>query len=362
MPNLLQELNLDASFLANTTSAVQLGFVLGTLVFAVLAIADRYKPSRVFFISAILAAIVNLGINLQQLTGREIILIRFCTGFFLAGIYPVGMKIAADHFKEKLGKSLGYLVGALVLGTALPHFIKNYTFQLPWQTVLMTTSFLSVIGGTAMLVIVPSGQSRITAQKMKFTAFLDGFQNPYFRASALGYFGHMWELYTFWAFVPIMLATYNSINLTDINIPLFSFLIIAIGAPACMISGWLSQTIGAKKLARFALFQSSICCLVSPFFMNNESPVAFLFFLFCWSFFVIADSPMFSSLVAKNAPESSRGSALTIVNCIGFTITIISIQIIQWLSYRINHQFLYLTLAIGPILGLLAFSRYREIE
>ncbi len=359
MPNLISDLKLSVDFLGDATAAVQFGFVIGTLCYAVLAMADRFPPTYVFFASALLAAICNLGIVLHDITANEIRFYRCCTGFFLAGIYPVGMKIAADHFKEKLGKSLGFLVGALVLGTSLPHLIKGFTHQLPWQTVIKLTSLLSLLGGTAMLVLVKDGAHRRGFQKLKFTAFLAGFRNPNFRASALGYFGHMWELYTFWAFVPVMIVAYNRINEATLNVPLFSFLIIAFGAPACVISGLMSEQFGAQRVASFALLQSCICCIISPFFLTNESPIAFLFFLFCWSFFVIADSPLFSSLIAKYAPETSKGAALTIVNCIGFTITIISIQTIQWLSHSIESQFLYISLAIGPILGLIALGKHQ---
>ena len=355
--DIISDLNLEATFLASATSAVQLGFIIGTLFYAVFAIADRISPSKVFFVSAVLAAIFNLGIVLNDIDANEILLFRFLTGFFLAGIYPVGMKIAADYYDTKLGKSLGFLVGALVLGTAFPHLLKAYTIGLPWKYVLYTTSTLSLMGGLAILLIVPDGPFRKKGQKLQLSAFLKGFKNQNFRAAAFGYFGHMWELYTFWAFVPVILTTYNQMHPTaTINVPFFSFLIIGFGGIACVISGLLSQRFGAKKLALIWLLLSGLCCLTSPLFLTSSS-ILLLLFLFFWGFVVIADSPLLSTLVAQNAPIETKGTSLTIVNCIGFSITIISIQCVNFFVEKINYPYLYMILAIGPILGVVALYK-----
>jgi MFS family permease len=354
MPDLIQEMGVAPQFLAQATSAVQLGFVAGTLVFALLALSDRFSATKVYFASAIVAAAFNLGLLFTLISPDTIFALRFGTGFFLAGIYPVGMKIAAEHFKEKLGAVLGWLVGALVLGTAFPHLIKSFTHALPWQWVFASTSALAILGGLFMFLLVKSNQPAAMPSSLKFNAFLEGFRLPAFRSAAFGYFGHMWELYSFWAFLPWILQAWNQFSGQQLNIPLVAFLVIALGLPACVISGQLSLKYGAKLIATIALACSGICCLISPLFLQQSSPIVFLGFLFFWSMMVIADSPLFSSLVAKHAPSQSRGSALTIVNCIGFTITIISIFTIQQLSVLVAPRFLYLVLAIGPILGLTA--------
>lgn len=352
---IVKDLHLDQDFLANLTSAIQLGFISSTLFFAILSISDRFSPSIVFFVSAMFAAFFNVCITIEGIGSKEILLLRLLTGFCLAGIYPVGMKIVSDHYKDGLGKSLGFLVGALVLGTAFPHVVKNSIGGLSWKYVVYATTLLSIIGGLCILLFVPNGPFRKAAQKINLTGFIRGFSRPNFRAASFGYFGHMWELYTFWAFVPAMLTVYNDSHPElDLNVSLLSFLIIASGSIACAVSGFLSEYFGAKKIATIALCLSCLCCVVSPLFLSSDSAAVLITFLVVWGLVVIADSPLFSTLVAQNAPEESRGTSLTIVNCIGFSITIVSIQFISEMAHRIDSRYVYMLLAIGPAFGLVA--------
>jgi MFS family permease len=357
LPDIIKNFSVAPGFLANLTSAVQFGFIAGTFIFALLTIADRFSPSVVFFSCSIIAALFNLAITTPGISSAVLLLFRFFTGFFLAGIYPVGMKIASDYFQKGLGKSLGFLVGALVAGTAFPHLLKSLSTQLPWKYVIITISALSVAGGLTMLLFVKDGPFRKPGQQLKFNAFIKGFSNKNFSAAAVGYFGHMWELYTFWAFVPVILSTHKNYYHTEMNVPLFSFLIIGCGAFACVASGLLSQQYGAKKIATIALSLSCLCCLSSPLFLLHSSSAVLISFMFFWGLVVIADSPLFSTLVAQNVAEESRGTSLTMVNCIGFSITIISIQVLKLLLDIIPAQYLYLILAAGPVAGLIALIR-----
>ena len=361
MSDLVINFGLTESAIGHLTSAVQFGFILGTLVFAVLAIADRFSPSKVFLISALLGAVCNLGILWEGNTLTTMLSIRFLTGFFLAGIYPVGMKIAADYFDKGLGKSLGFLVGALVIGTAFPHLLKGLTNSFPWKLVILTTSSLAVLGGLMISLFVPDGPYRKQSQGINLSAFFGIFRNQNLRSAAFGYFGHMWELYAFWAFTPLMLKTYSDLHPeTTFNIPILSFLIIGIGGLACILSGYLSQTFGAKRIAFISLLLSCTCCLVFPFLFIVQSATLFIAFLLFWGMVVVADSPLLSTLVAQNAPAEIKGTALTIVNSIGFAITIISIQLISGLKTVTDTNYIYICLAIGPILGLLALSKKME--
>ncbi|MBT8223093.1 MAG: MFS transporter [Eudoraea sp.] len=357
MQDLLEVFSLNASALGNLTSAVQFGFISGTLLFAFLTVADRFSPSRVFLVSALLGGLFNLGMAWEGNTYFSLFLLRFLTGFFLAGIYPVGMKIAADYYDKGLGKSLGYLVGALVLGTAFPHLIKSFGQELPWRLVVYTTSTLAAVGGLMMFLLVPNGPYRKRSERPDFSAFYHVFKKPEFRSAAFGYFGHMWELYAFWAFVPVMLAFYKSVNPgAQFHVSFLSFLIIAVGGLSCVIGGYLSLKWGPKRIAFISLLSSCLCCLISPLIFLMNSEILLLAFLLFWGMVVIADSPLFSTLVAKNAMAKNKGTALTIVNCLGFAITIVSIQLLTALIEIIPGEFLYLPLALGPILGLWALS------
>ncbi|QPH37677.1 MFS transporter [Pedobacter endophyticus] len=355
LPDIIKLFPAEPNLLANLTSMVQFGFISGTLVFAVLAISDLFSPSKVFFTCGLIAAAFNLAVCIPFNDVHMLLLFRFLTGFMLAGIYPVGMKIASDYFKDGLGKSLGFLVGALVFGTAFPHLLKTFTGYFPWQYVIYATSALSFAGAICIRLLVPNGPHRVAGQKFKFNSCLDGFKNVQFRSAAFGYFGHMWELYTFWAFLPSMLLFYNSTHpFAALNIPLFSFLVIASGGLSCMLGGLLSQKYGTKNIAAIALSLSGLCCLLSPIFLFTSSAFFFLAFLFLWGLSGTADSPLFSSLVARHAPEALRGTSLTLVNCIGFAITIVSIQVINLLAKEINSRYIYMILAIGPVFGILA--------
>ncbi len=361
MTDLVSNFNLEDSALGHLTSAVQFGFISGTFIFALLTVADRFPPSRVFFISAIIGSLFNLGIILENNELVSLLTLRFLTGFFLAGIYPIGMKIAADYYEKGLGKSLGFLVGALVLGTAFPHFLNGFTIALPWRSVLIITSCLAALGGLLMLLFVPNGPYRKLSQKLDLSALFIVFKNRDFRSAAFGYFGHMWELYAFWAFIPMILSTYTSLYpKVHLNIPLLTFLIIGIGGLTCVLGGYLSQIIGTKRTATLALLLSCACCIVSPLFFLIDSGQVFIGFMIFWGIVVITDSPLFSTLVAQNALAESKGTALTIVNCVGFSITIISIQLLNILKDSMNPTIIYTILALGPILSLLAMYKKNE--
>ncbi|WP_299665208.1 MFS transporter [uncultured Polaribacter sp.] len=359
--DLIVNFNLSSNALQNLTSAVQFGFIVGTLLFALFTIVDRFSPSKVFFICAILGALFNSCLILERNTLSSLVLLRFLTGFFLAGIYPVGMKIATDYYQKGLGRSLGFLVGALVLGTALPHLLKDIMPSFSWKNIILFISILAIFGGFLLFLLVPNGPYRKKGTSLDFSISYKVFKNTTFRKAAFGYFGHMWELYTFWAFVPIFLKIYDDLYASvHFNIPLLSFLIIGIGSISCVLGSYLAARFGTKKIAFSSLLLSCICCLASPFFFMIENEIIFMLFLLFWGMVVIADSPLFSTLVAQNAPEKDKGTALTIVNCIGFSITIISIQIISQLYNLTNSNFVFLMLAIGPILGLIAL-REKEL-
>lgn len=360
-PSLISEFSLPENSLGHIASVVQFGFISGTLFYALFNLADRFSPSFVFMVSALIAGCFNLLMVAFDQTFLSILGLRFLTGFFLAGIYPVGMKIASDHY-QRLGRALGFLVGALVLGTALPHLIKGSLGALPWQWLSYITTSLAVFGGLILYLLVPNGPYHTPAQKLQLGAFFKVFSNLTFRKAAFGYFGHMWELYAFWAFVPVLLTFYQSIHSDfSFDISIWSFVIIGIGSLGCIAGGLLSENWGTLPTAKIALGISGVCCLLSPLVIRQDSFALLILFLLIWGLAVIADSPLFSTLVAQNAPVEIKGTALTIVNSIGFAITIVSIQFITLLMDHIAMSNLFLVLAVGPVAGLLILSNGRRV-
>ncbi len=350
--DLQREWGLSPEALGYVTSAVQLGFISGTLAFAFLAIADRYSPRLVFLLCALAGAAANLGVLAVPSGLIPLLACRFVTGFFLAGIYPVGMKIASGWYRTGLGNALGFLVGALVLGTAFPHLLKGLGQAWPWQLVLTGVSLIAVAGGSLMYMLVPDGPHLVKgAGGARFDprALAGVFASRGFRASAFGYFGHMWELYAFWAFVPVVLVACAP----GYNVPLWSFAVIAAGALGCAGGGLVSLRTGSARVAQAQLTASGLCCLASPLLLLAP-PAAVIGFLLFWGVVVAGDSPQFSALNAANAPRTAVGSALTIANCIGFAITIVSIQLLGALSGNVPIETLFLLLTPGPVLGLLA--------
>ena len=340
-------------------SSVQFGFITGTLAFALLTVADRFSPSKVFLICALFAALCNLYLLSDIISKWSLLLARFGTGFFLAGIYPVGMKIAADYYEKGLGKALGFLVGALVMGSAFPFLLNGTGWGTNPDSIIVVTSALTLFGGLLVYLLVPNGPFRKKSLHLKLSAGPGLFNILKFKKAAFGYFGHMWELYAFWAFTPFAISSYNSISAETISIPLWSGIIITLGGISCAIGGILSQRYGSKIVAFVALFVSGLCCLISPVLFLSSSHL-FLGVWCLWGMAVTADSPQFSNLVATSIPAELKGTGLTLVNCIGFAITIVSIQLLSSLTTVINPKYLFIILALGPFFGLWHLNGYKS--
>ncbi|NIP99868.1 MAG: MFS transporter [Nitrospinaceae bacterium] len=341
------------------TSSVQLGFIAGTLLFAFLMLADRHSPRHVFLICSVGGALSNLGIYFSD-NYSTLLLYRCLTGVFLAGIYPVGMKIAAGWHDHDLGKALGYLVGALVVGTALPHLVQALGQHWAWSTVIFTVSAIAVLGGVLMWAGVPDGPHLKRNPRFHAGAFRQIFQSRKFRASAFGYFGHMWELYAFWAFVPLFLRQ-AAPDHPGLNISFWTFCIIAVGSVGSVAGGLASFRMGSAQVAAIQLSFSGLCCLLSPLFFFAPLPVLLAFLIF-WGIVVVGDSPQFSTLNAQYAPKELVGSALTLANCLGFAITIGSIQLLSGLTVWVAPPYWLIPLALGPLAGLAAMRPLRPTE
>ncbi|HSV71200.1 MAG TPA: MFS transporter [Methylibium sp.] len=349
MPDLQRELGYAPAAVATLSTAVQLGFILGTLVFALLAVADRHAPRAVFLACALAGAGFNAagalwpgGPDLATLWA-----LRFATGFCLAGIYPVGMKIAAAWYPQGLGRALGWLVGALVLGTAMPHALRGLGAGWPWPQVMLAVSAVAALGGLAVWLALPESHHLPRATTLQWRALGAIGADRRLRASVLGYFGHMWELYTLWVLLPAILAT----RLQGAAVSLGAFATIAAGALGCVLGGKVAARHGSARVAGTLLATSGLCCLATPLALGAGDGW-FALWLLVWGVSVVGDSPQFSALSASNAPREAVGSVLTLVNCIGFAISIASIELFVRLAGRLPLEWLLPTLAIGPLLGL----------
>lgn len=362
LPQLQQLYHWPVSSLGHLTTAVQVGFIACTLCIALTGLADKISPSLLFFISCSAGAVCN-GLAIVQIDSYPFVLVtRALTGFCLGGIYPIGMKIASDWRKEGLGDWLGALVGALVLGTALPHALRALGYFDHPTYLILGVSAIAAVGGLLLFALVPDGPYQKKALRFSIAQIHGIFSNPAFKAPTFGYLGHMWELYAFWAFVPwAMLRFLKHHPEVDLTVAWASFLVIGIGGFGCWLGGKISRYTGSAHIARVVLLLSGFCCLLSPLIWQAP-PMIFLGFYLFWGFAVVTDSPQFSALVAAHAPAENRGTAITLVTCLGFFITIISIQLLNYLEPLIQADYLFLMLAPGPIIGLLMSKRnYKNV-
>ena len=332
------------------TSAVQLGFIVGTFFYAVFQVSDRYSPSQVFLWSSLAAGAINVALLFVPLQLEWILGSRFLTGFFLGGIYPVGMKIAADYTKGGLGVALGFLVGALVLGTAFPFLIQGLELDVSYRALILVPAGLACLGGLLVGIGIPDGPYRKPNPALNFSLIPQLARNKALQGAAGGYFGHMLELYTFWAFLQLLLSFLTQNTLSPATQSLWTFVLIGIGGISCAVGGLISQKMGSGTVAMASLIGSGSCGLVLWVFPEFAfwAPISFLF---VWGLLLSPDSPQFSTLVAQSVAPEHRGTALTLVNGLGFGLTIVSIQYTQFLAGFLSpNQFIGL-LCIGPVVG-----------
>ena len=351
--------SLSASDLGLLTNSVQFGFIIGTLLFSVTGFADKFKPSRIVMLCCLLGATSNALIIIGEISFTLVIFSRLVVGVALAGIYPIGMKLIIAWDPQKAPNTLGLLVGMLVLGSSLPYLIRALGVSFDWDYTIILTSGLCYIAG-ATIYLIGDGPHLMTIEKPA-SRLLDQFRelliNRKYIASAVGYFGHMWELYAFWTCVPILIAmsvSQHQIHNQEFIVSLLSFLIIGLGFVSCVLGGLLAKSLTSSRVASLSLAASLSICLIYPL-IGNLFFFLDLFLLMLWGFFVISDSPQFSAISASVCPKHLVGTALTTQNCIGFSISMITIFLTTSFYETLGTYFVWLLLP-GPVLGLLFFS------
>ncbi|MGH2754679.1 MAG: MFS transporter [Actinomycetota bacterium] len=355
VPQLREEWGLSTGTSAWITIAVQLGFVAGALLSSALNLADIVPARGMILVGAAGAAAANLG--LLEAGGPAIAIpLRFLTGFFIAGVYPPALKLMATWFQRGRGTALGILVGALTLGTAVPHLV-NGLGGLDWRTVVIATSALSLAGG-ALSLTVRDGPFPFPRAVFDPRQIRRSLSNRGVRLASLGYFGHMWELYAMWAWFVVFFADTGSPSGT--TAPYATFAVIGIGAIGCWVGGLLGDRWGRTNTT-ITMMAVSGACATTIGLLIDAPRWAVLVVGLVWGFAVVADSAQFSTMVTELADQAYVGTALTLQLAIGFTLTVATIWLIPQLEDGFGWRWAFAFLAPGPALGVVAMLRLRSL-
>ncbi len=359
--DMLREVAMSPSMQAALSSSVQGGFVVGALLSAALGIADRYEPRRVFAICAALAALSNLLLLLVPPGSMSAILLRALTGAFLAGVYPVGMKIAVGWGEADRGLLVGLLVGGLTLGSAAPHLLA-FVGGADWRTTVIWASVLGMFAA-GLVLVTRNGPFHATAARFEISAIRLAWTNEGIRRAYGGYLGHMWELFAMWAWIGVALAVsfgyHMSADAAAHWAKITTFAVIGIGALTCAVAGYIADRIGKAELTIIAMAVSGVSAVLFAVTFGWSVWLSIVIAVI-WGMAVIPDSAQFSALVADHAPADQAGSLMTFQTALGFALTTATVQFAPVVAGVIGWPWLMGSLALGPVFGIWAMWGLRR--
>lgn len=353
LPDMLREFSISAGRQAALNSAVPAGFVLGALTSALLGLSDRFDPRRLFFICACVASASGFGLLVFEPGSNASIAMRFITGAMLAGVYPVGMKIAVGWGKEDRGLLVGLLVGALTFGSASPHLVA-WLGEAEWRATIKIVSSFTLV--SALLILFARlGPYHAKSPAFKMSSITQAWTNKRVRYAYLGYFGHMWELYAMWAWIGVACYASYSLTMNDAQAVSFAkitaFIAIGLGGVACFFGGYWADKIGKERVTIIAMTFSFLGAVATAFTFGSAPWLTFIAVVI-WGIAIIPDSPQFSALVADGAPPEIAGSLMTFQTAIGFALTIFTVQITPYVVSWTSWPTVILIMGVGPLFGI----------
>jgi MFS family permease len=359
LPSIATVEPISGARMAAMTTVLQVGFIVGALLSACFNLADRFNPRDSFAVSAVVAASTTAALLLVSPVGNEALILRFITGISLAGIYPVGMRMVASWATNDLGKLVGLLVGSLTLGSALPHL---FTIGEAWDWKLVyAISSTAALSAAGLIRFAQLGPAFTRAQSFDPRVAKAAWLKRPVRLANLGYLGHMWELYAMWAWIgTFFLASLDARGVDQPGLaPAATFLVIAGGALGALFGGRLADRYGRTAITIWSMAVSGACAL-SIGWLFGGPPLLILVVAVVWGISIIADSAQFSACVVELSPAESVGTMLTIQICMGFAITLVTIQSMAFVVSHLGWGIGFSMLAVGPLLGCLAMWLLRR--